>query len=64
MDAPADRLRAALDLHDLGVDLVRRRLQREDPGAAPEILEERVLAWLTDRPLPTLGGTARVVWPR
>jgi Xaa-Pro aminopeptidase len=51
MDAdPAARLRAALELHELGVKLQRQRLRRERPGISEPELDEAMRAWLHERP--------------
>ena len=47
---PATRLRAALELHDLGVRMQRRRLRRERPAMADSELDEAIRAWLRERP--------------
>lgn len=50
----------ALSLFPLGLELTRARLRREDPEAAPELIEERLSAWLhgTDsNGLPGTNGT-------
>lgn len=52
---PAERLRIALDLFDLGVEMTRARLMREHPDWAPEQVQEGVAAWLRDRPGAELG---------
>jgi hypothetical protein len=36
----------ALSLFPLGLELTRARLRREDPEASPEVIEERLTAWL------------------
>lgn len=59
-ETAADRLRAALELFDTGVELVRARLRREDPEAPPTEIESRIRAWLRDvPPLRAPGYSAR-----
>ncbi len=36
----------ALSLFPLGLELTRARLRREAPDASPELIEERLSAWL------------------
>jgi hypothetical protein len=51
MDRPEEqRLRLALDLHDEGVALMRLNLRRRHPEAPEEEIDERLRAWLEDRP--------------
>lgn len=47
---PAEKLRAALELHEVGVALMRQNLRRRDPVATDEEIEARLRAWLQDRP--------------
>lgn len=49
-DGPAERLRAALELHDLGERMLRQRLRRERPSATDSDLDDAVDAWLRERP--------------
>jgi hypothetical protein len=48
--AAAERLRLALDMHELGVDMQRTRLRRTHPEASEEQIEAEVRAWLRRRP--------------
>ncbi len=43
----AERLRSALDMHDLGVKLYRQRMRREHPDADRREIERLVRTWLT-----------------
>jgi hypothetical protein len=43
----AQRMRSALDMHDLGVELYRQRMRREHPDASRGEIESLVRAWLT-----------------
>ena len=49
----AERLRSALDMHDLGVKLYRQRMRREHPGAGRTEIDNLVRAWLTAPPPDT-----------
>lgn len=49
-DAAAARLRAALEMFDDGVALMRQNLRRADPEASEEEIERRLRAWLRHRP--------------
>ena len=64
--AAARRLLTALELHDLGLALMKQRLRRENPGASEETLKEMFLAWLHERPGAEFGDAVGrpVPWPR
>lgn len=47
---PAARLRTALELHELGVQMYRQRLRRERPELSDSALAAEVRAWLRTRP--------------
>lgn len=49
----AERLRSALDMHDLGVKLYRQRMRREHPDADRREIDGLVRAWLTAPPPDT-----------
>ena len=49
----AERLRSALDMHDLGVKLYRQRMRREHPDADRREIDSLVRAWLTAPPPDT-----------
>ena len=49
-DDAAARLRAALELHDLGERMLRQRLRREHPQMNDTDLDHAVRAWLRERP--------------
>lgn len=49
----AERMRSALDLHDLGVQFYQQRMRREHPNASHEEIEGLVRAWLTAPPPDT-----------
>jgi hypothetical protein len=43
----AERMRSALEMHDLGVKLYRQRMRREHPHADRREIEGLVRSWLT-----------------
>jgi hypothetical protein len=49
-DDPAERLRQALDLYDVGVDVMRQNLRRQHPDAGEEEIDALLAAWLEQRP--------------
>lgn len=50
MSKEAARLEAALELFEDGVALMRENLRRADPEASEDDIEQRLRAWLRDRP--------------
>jgi hypothetical protein len=48
-------LRAAFDMHEEGMALLRQRLRREHPDASSDDIESLVAAWLADRPYDSPG---------
>jgi hypothetical protein len=54
---PAARLRIALELHELGVQMQRQRLRRERPQLSDAELDRAVRAWLHERPGAEHGDT-------
>jgi hypothetical protein len=46
----AARLRAALEMHDLGVRVYRQRMHREHPYASEAELDDMVRVWLAEPP--------------
>ncbi|WP_352231377.1 hypothetical protein [Actinomadura sp. NBRC 104412] len=46
----AERLRAALEMHECGVQLYRQRMRREHPGASHDELDALVRRWLISPP--------------
>jgi hypothetical protein len=48
--AEAERLRAALDMHELGVQLYRQRMRREHPHASEAEVDHLVRSWLAEPP--------------
>lgn len=49
-ETPAARLRIALDMFEVGAQLMRGRLRREHPEWTTAQLDEAFRAWLHDRP--------------
>ncbi|MFI5394886.1 MAG: hypothetical protein ACHQ9S_05080 [Candidatus Binatia bacterium] len=62
----AERLRLALDLFEAGESLMRQNLRRRFPSASAEEIEERVDAWLSERPGAEFGDAVGrpTTWPR
>lgn len=54
-DSAAARLRVALDLFEVGVQMTRSRIRRENPEFDEQQVEARVQAWLHDRPGAQFG---------
>ncbi len=49
-NAPAERLRVALELYEVGERILRQRLRRERPHATPDEIDAEVGRWLRRRP--------------
>jgi hypothetical protein len=47
---PAAKLRAALELSDFGLRLMRQNLRRSHPGETESEIERRLARWLEARP--------------
>ncbi|MBI3628336.1 MAG: hypothetical protein HY217_01920 [Candidatus Rokubacteria bacterium] len=62
----ADRLRLALDMFGVGEALKRQQLRREHPDADDTEIEERLVAWLQERPGAESGDASGkpIPWPR
>jgi hypothetical protein len=64
--SPAEKLRIAIELHEVGRDLMRQNLRRRHPDADAASIEAMLVAWLQTRPGAEHGdcdgrpGT----WPR
>ncbi|WP_018351114.1 hypothetical protein [Longispora albida] len=58
-DTPAARLRLALDMFEVGEEMVRARLKRTKPAISEEEVTAEVQAWLLSKPLPLMGGFGR-----
>ncbi|WP_157087097.1 hypothetical protein [Piscicoccus intestinalis] len=52
---PAERLRTALDMFELGEQMMRSRLRRERADMDEEQLEEALRRWLHERPGAEFG---------
>ncbi len=53
----AHNLRMALEMFDLGVDMKRQQLKRAHPELDDAAIEDRIDAWLVDKPIdPTVPG--------
>ena len=65
-DQAAARLRAALEMFETGVQMMRQNLRRNHPTLSDAEIEERVTAWLRERPGAEFGDAVgrRVPWPR
>ena len=46
----AEKLRQAIEMVDVGIEMMRLNLGREFPEESDEGIEERLRAWLRDRP--------------
>ncbi|MGH3933962.1 MAG: hypothetical protein ACRDS1_03085 [Pseudonocardiaceae bacterium] len=49
-NAAAERLRIALELYEVGEQMLRQRLRRERPHATPDEIDAMVGSWLRHRP--------------
>jgi len=47
---PAEKLRQALELFEVGVRLMRQNLVRSHPEATPREIDEMLTRWLHERP--------------
>jgi hypothetical protein len=66
LEAAARRLRLALDLFRTGEEMMRQRLRREHPDLSEREIEQRLVAWLRERPGAEHGDSPGkpVAWPR
>lgn len=55
---PAEKLRAALELHEVGVELMRQNLRRRHPDASDGTIEQLLADWLRTRPGAEHGDAA------
>ena len=65
-DEVSARLRAALELADLGIEMYEAKVRREHPELSEAEVQQNVSEWLHTRP-GAEGGDAegrRVAWPR
>lgn len=65
-EAPALRLRLALDLFTAGEEMMRQVLRRRQPDLSDADIEARLVAWLRERPGAPFGDAPgkSVPWPR
>jgi hypothetical protein len=65
-DQAAARLRVALEMFDIGVEMMRQNLRRAHPTLTDTEIEARLTAWLSERPGAEFGDAVgrRVDWPR
>ena len=61
--SPSEKLLAALELQDLGLQMKRTQLARRNPDATPEEIDRLFQTWLRDRK-PVPDGFRVVEWPR
>ncbi|MEK6631597.1 MAG: hypothetical protein AABY89_12765 [Acidobacteriota bacterium] len=52
---PPGALQPALDLFEVGIELMRQNLRRRHPDATAEDIVRRLHQWLHERPGATLG---------
>ena len=69
MDEPAtpgQNLELAFELYQAGEDMMRARLRREHPDESEVAIEERLRAWLSERPGAEHGDAVGRpgTWPR
>lgn len=53
--SPAERLRVALEMADVGLEMMKRRLEREHPDWDEVQVEEAFVQWLRERPGAPFG---------
>jgi hypothetical protein len=65
-DETIDRLHLALDLYAAGEAMMRQNLRRRFPAASPAEIEDRLMAWLSERPGAEIGDAPgrAAAWPR
>jgi hypothetical protein len=56
--SPAEKFRAAMELHEAGVAVMRQNFRRRNPGAPAAEIERLLSAWLRTRPGAEHGDTA------
>lgn len=62
--SPQERLRVALDLADLGEQMMRARLRREQPDLDDAAVQAAVERWRQERPGALLGDCPGRPYPR
>ena len=62
----AVRLRMALDLFEMGLEMMRQKLRRDHPDLADHEVEARLGSWLRERPGAEFGDAVGrpAAWPR
>jgi len=62
----AARLRAAIEMFETGVEMMRQTIRRTNPGLTEPEIDARVRAWLSERPGAPFGDAVGrpVSWPR
>lgn len=50
-------------MHDIGLDMMRKRLQREQPALSSAEIETMVRAWVSDRPYDSPGRPVALLRP-
>jgi hypothetical protein len=62
----AARLCAAVEMFEVGVEMMRQNLRRNHPALTDLEIEARLTAWLSERPGAEFGDAVgrRVAWPR
>jgi len=65
-EAAAARLRAAMEMSETGVEMMRQTIRRNNPGLSEREIEARVRIWLLDRPGAPYGDAVGrpATWPR
>ena len=60
------RLRMALDLFEMGLEMMRQKLRRDHPDLADHEVEARLGSWLRERPGAEFGDAVGrpAAWPR
>ncbi len=63
--AAGERLRLTLEMFEVGENLMRERLRRENPLADDAEIEARLIAWLRERPGAEHGDAIGrpIAWP-
>jgi hypothetical protein len=61
-ETPGERIEAALEMWEDGVQIMRESLRRRSPHASEQEIEASLEAWLADRPCDADGVTAP--WPK
>lgn len=56
--SPAEKMRAALELHDEGVELMRQNLRRRHRDASDDEIDDLLTDWLRTRPGAEHGDAA------